>query len=601
VKVPAWGGQPARTVTSNHAVGGNPFVTSVTDPAGTITTTSDILGRTASYTDSLGYTTTSSYGQAGQALSTVGPKKTGGADAGTTTNTYDPANGRLTATNRSGGTFPAAVGATITYDGAGRPKNYTYTNGATTDDIVYDVYGRQSTLAWRKGGVAITSDQVTRSINGDVTNKTADGSVSTRYEYDVAGRLTGAITGANTSTYQFGAAIAGCPDGQANPGVNTNRTRQTTTGRPDTTYCYDNADRLLSYSAKTALITYDSHGNTTSIDGQTMTYDAADRHVSTASAPPATPTTVSYVRDATDRIVARKVNGTVQSQYISSGGGDAPDGALAANGSLTELTTSLPGGALLTVKTAGQTWSLPNIHGDVAATTDGSGAKVGSTFLYDPFGNPLGAIPENSTGDLDYGWLGQHQRPLEHQPGLTPIIEMGARQYHPGLGRFLEVDPVEGGSANDYDYVNGEPINDSDLDGLRSRRSRGRSVSRRGGVRRRGSCIYTNPNGSCWGSSAIPGTKNAKKNFCPFGGNSRGGRGCRGGGVGRWSWSAFWGSRALLFGGPIGLFAYGWFFRKNAATRCAIGAAVGARGGPWGVGLGCYGSMANGWNSDHPR
>ncbi|RDI68442.1 RHS repeat-associated protein [Nocardia pseudobrasiliensis] len=42
---------------------------------------------------------------------------------------------------------------------------------------------------------------------------------------------------------------------------------------------------------------------------------------------------------------------------------------------------------------------------------------------------------------------------------------MGARTYLPVLGRFLQVDPVAGGSANDYDYVNGDPINSFDLAG----------------------------------------------------------------------------------------------------------------------------------------
>lgn len=42
---------------------------------------------------------------------------------------------------------------------------------------------------------------------------------------------------------------------------------------------------------------------------------------------------------------------------------------------------------------------------------------------------------------------------------------MGVRLYQPAIGRFLQQDPVEGGSCNDFDYVCADPMNGFDLDG----------------------------------------------------------------------------------------------------------------------------------------
>ena len=153
---------------------------------------------------------------------------------------------------------------------------------------------------------------------------------------------------------------------------------------------------------------------------------------------------------------------TVRYAYPDSA--DNPSITLNGNNRVETLYT-LPGGVLFTKRAAGNVWSYPNIHGDVTATCDQAGAKQGVTTNYNPDGAVItGVVPDNAAGSFDYGWLGQHQRPLEQQTGIQPSIEMGARIYNPTLARFLQQDPVEGGTANDYGYVD-DPINQFDLSG----------------------------------------------------------------------------------------------------------------------------------------
>jgi RHS repeat-associated protein len=228
-----------------------------------------------------------------------------------------------------------------------------------------------------------------------------------------------------------------------------------------TTYCYDHADRLVSSSdPAVGTVSYDARGNTTAIGAQSLTWDGADRNMGISASGGAS---VIYKRDATGRIVER-IEGSSDVRYGYTGDGDSPSFTMDTANSVLDRHLGLVGGVTLTKTGSAQNWDYPNVHGDVLASADGSGAKVGSTRAYDPYGTPLAGIPENSPGNMDYGWLGSAERPLDHASGIS-VIQMGARPYLPSVGRFLSVDPVEGGSANDYDYVAGDPLNRLDLTG----------------------------------------------------------------------------------------------------------------------------------------
>lgn len=466
-----------RTITNDYAVGGNPLVTSTSDTNGTITVENDLLGRAIKYTDAKGKVTNNMYDSFGKLIKRTSP-------IGMENYYYDSFD-RLERVALDGTTI-----AYVLYDQYSRVERVFY--GATTNilslsSITRDALGRENGNTYTLANSQTLTDQIERYTSGDIKQGTENGT-SKSYSYDKAGRLTGATIGSNTYAYGFSAQNSSCT---ATPGYDAgkdgNRTSLTINGQ-STTFCYNNGDQLVSSSDPTLTnAQYDSHGNTTSLGDAThkteLAYDASDRNTAIKAGDKET----LFTRDAQGRVISRehKENNTTTSevQYGFTGSGDTPDFLMDSNGDVKQKYLTLPGDVLVTVKTDSQgagatTYSLPNIHGDVFATVNGAGALV-NTFMTGPFGEvlpnqpaqPNGATgntstPSNAADGTTYGYVGQHQKMTDTDTSSITggIIQMGARVYLPVLGRFLQLDPVEGGTDNNYAYVN-DPVNDFDLDG----------------------------------------------------------------------------------------------------------------------------------------
>jgi RHS repeat-associated protein/uncharacterized repeat protein (TIGR02543 family) len=345
----------------------------------------------------------------------------------------------------------------IFYEPDGQIGGWTWSNG-TTSERQYDLAGRPIAISLGFDVQSLLPD--TRNVSydaaGRITGISDDiaASLDQAYTYDGLDRLTHHQQGAFTfSNFDYTYDLSG------------NRTAKNQNTTAETDSIDSGSNRLLQKSGtQTVNYSYDPAGNLLSDGTLSYGYNGPGRRSSAT----ASNLNATYRYNALGQRVSKSVNGTTILFVYD------PQGRLAGeyddSGQLIQEIVWLgdwPVAVLKPTLPAGATIDIAYVHADHLGTprkiTRPADNKVLWTWESEAFGNNL---PDQNPSGLGT-FVFNLRFPGQYYDAETGLFYNGFRDYDPGTGRYTESDPIGlAGGINTYAYVNGNPVNLIDPDGL---------------------------------------------------------------------------------------------------------------------------------------
>ncbi len=332
-----------------------------------------------------------------------------------------------------------------------------YGNG-TTSNYAYDVLNR---LVQLTDNPSIANVQMTYDAVGNMLSK-KDLLLPTKsevYGYDALNRLTSFKQGEITTGVEIPTPLKQVQYAMDALG---NRTTVTTNGVA-TQYTTNNMNAYTTLTGGENMnLQYDDNGNLTSDGTHTYQYNYNNRLISVDNGQTAT-----YKYDALNRriqkVVIEPVEATTNYYYS---GNQAIEERNANNAVLATYIFGISVDDVLQMKRGNNAYYYHKNHqGSVVALTDGNGNLM-EHYEYDPYGKPIfydaddDALEQSSVGNSIL-FTGRNYD-LE-----ISLYYYRARTMHPGLGRFMQHDPLLFVDGNNlYCYVNNSAINHIDPLGM---------------------------------------------------------------------------------------------------------------------------------------